>query len=148
MRLEILFALMLMTVSTAAFANDQEDEKLECPEGMKTAYLCSKADQAGDHEVAIGMVENAAVCEASKGTKKKFYLIATGPVVTGDEPVLPAKVTARPGATTYASKLKIEKDTMTLSLIKKVVSPRERSNATFEIKLPTGETISRSLKCL
>ncbi|MBA2406344.1 MAG: hypothetical protein H0V66_16320 [Bdellovibrionales bacterium] len=129
MKAFIFSALAVLTVNSAFAAN------LKCPSDAKKVLTCSVAPKAGDHEVAIGLVEKLAICQT--GNKYGLLLKSPGTAVEGAE----VKKVVRAGATSYEMSVKGTKFALTQTVTRNGASNR------FYIYLDNGMESSVTLNC-
>ena len=125
-------ALAATVLSFNAHAN------LSCPADTRTVLSCVKADQPGDHEVALNFMDAAVIC--ARGEEKTMIINAGEP-----SPEVPVTEIVRAGGTSYFYDAG-EGRHFTLS--RQIVSPASESNSSFSIRLYSDDlTSTRSLKC-
>src|SRR5688572_6020842 len=129
--------LLLVSLTSATFA-------LDC--GKKETVLnCKAADQPEDSEFALRFMTDAVICKAKNG---KLTMKLDGPdwkEAEGQEVPVSAPANGPVGATAYSTG---KVGDMKFTLTRKMVSPTEKSNATFRVDfLSAGYYGSRSLKC-
>ena len=127
-----------VALAATVLASNAQANTLSCPAETSTVLSCTKADQPGDHEVALNFMDAAVICARGDA---KFMIINAGepsPEVTVEEIV-------RVGATSYVYDAG---EGRTFTLARRVVSPTSEVNASFSIRLYSDDlTSTRSLKC-